>query len=333
MLSTGNGRKLMAVHPKAADILELVHKAGRPEYWELPPQVARANHEKAFPVLDLDPIEVGQVVDAVADGFGPDVPVRIYSPRASAFATRHDASPGALLWLHGGGHVVGSIACYDALCRHFCALSEQVIVSVEYRLAPEHKFPAAVEDTATALSWLVRTAAEWGIEAGRIAIGGDSAGANLAAVGALWFRDTKAIALRHQLLVYPVTAPWPDSDSQRRYAEGHLLTRRNIDWFQTQYLRSEADREDWRFAPLLQDNLRGLPAATVILAECDPLHDEGLAYANRLSDAGNPVEIIDYPGMLHGFLNMGGWLAQSRDAVDRCGQILKRVLSASSDHR
>ena len=311
----------MPIHPEAQKILDLVEKAARPEYWELSPEEAKASHEKAFPVLDIAPVPLKRVESGTLPRPRGAIPMRVYWPDEPADAT------GAMLWIHGGGHVVGSIDCYDAVCRTIARDGGHVIVSTSYGLAPEHKFPTAVEDCLAALQWVYEHAGSIGVDPMRVMVGGDSAGGNLAAVTALLARDLDAPELRHQLLVYPVTAPWPDSRSHQVYGEGHLLTGNNIDWFQENYIRGSADREDYRFAPLLCHELAGLPPATVMVAECDPLHDEGVAYAERMAEAGNDVELIDYPGMLHGFLNMGGWLADSRDALQRCVAIMRNALT------
>jgi len=310
----------MPIHPEAQKILDLVEKAARPEYWELTPAEAKANHEKAFPVLDIDPVPLRRIEQGNLPRPRGPIALRIYWPDDSAPVC------GAMLWIHGGGHVVGSIDCYDPLCRTIARDSGHVIISTSYGLAPEHKFPTAVEDCVAALEWVHQQTGQLGIDPQRVMVGGDSAGGNLAAVTALLARDLEVPELRHQLLVYPVTAPWPESRSHHLYAEGHLLTRKNIEWFQENYVRGPADRDDYRFAPLLCHELAGLPPATVLVAECDPLHDEGVAYAERMMEAGNDVELIEYEGMLHGFLNMGGWLAGSRDALQHCAAIVRNAL-------
>jgi acetyl esterase len=315
----------VAIHPDARKILQLVAAAARPEYWQLSAAQAKADHEKAFPVMDIGRIGLERVENhTIQTPQAPrrSLPIRLFWPDKAQGEQDPVTEPGAMLWIHGGGHVVGSIDCYDAVCRSLAQKSGHVVAALGYRLAPEHKFPAAVDDVMAGLAWLRGKASEFGIDARRLMVGGDSAGGNLAAVSAILARDTAMDALRHQLLIYPVTAPRPSALSHQQYGEGHLLTTKNIEWFQASYLSQPQDRDDFRFAPLVCPNLEGLASATVIVAECDPLHDEGLAYAAALKAAGNEVDVFDYAGMLHGFFNMGGWLEDSRTALDQCAAIM-----------
>ncbi len=314
----------MPLHPQARKVLELVERAAQPPYWTLEPAAARALHEESAPVLDAEPIEVHRVEDHLVAGPGGSLPVRAYHPHAS------DAPLPALLWLHGGGHVVGSVACYDRLCRHLTLGAGAVVVSVDYRLAPEHKFPAAVDDAMAALEWLQREAPRLGADPARIALGGDSAGGNLAAVTAIAARGRALPAPVFQLLVYPATASWPDSASHAEFAEGHLLTRRDIDWFQNHYVRDARDREDPRFAPLIAPDLTGLPDALVIVAECDPLRDEGIAYAERLRAAGGRVELTCYPGMIHAFVSLSGAVDAGREAIAQACRALHEAFGRAA---
>jgi acetyl esterase len=193
-------------------------------------------------------------------------------------------------------------------------------------LAPEHKFPAGVLDSFAALQWAGLHAADIGGDPERVAIGGDSAGANLAAVCAILARDAGSPALRFQLLVYPRTAPDEESASHHAFAEGHLLTRKTILWFHDHYRAAASDRDDFRYAPLLCPDLARLPPALVIVGECDPLRDDGIAYARRLEGAGNAVELADYPGMVHPFFSMGGAVAAGRQAVTQAAHAVRRAL-------
>jgi acetyl esterase len=312
----------MPLHPDARAVLDLVAAADNPPYWSLTPVAARAQHEEKAPVLDARPLPVAQCDDRDVPGPGGAVPIRLYFPDKRA-----ELAP-ALLWLHGGGHVVGSVASYDALCRVLAVKSGCAVVSVDYRLAPEHKFPAAVEDAFAVLRWLLDQGRALGIDPARLAVGGDSAGANLAAVSAILARDAGLGGPVFQLLIYPATAPWPDSGSHQEFAEGHLLDRRTIDWFQNHYARGAADRRDFRFAPLLASDLSRLPPALVIVAECDPLRDEGTAYAERLRDAGVPVELSCYAGMIHAFVSLSRALEGGRRAIDQAATALARALVA-----
>ncbi|MDX1606228.1 MAG: alpha/beta hydrolase, partial [Candidatus Competibacterales bacterium] len=230
-----------------------------------------------------------------------------------------------LLWFHGGGFVIGDLDTYDNICRHLALRGECMVLSVDYRLAPEHKFPAAVEDCEAAYRWACARIDQLGGDPARIAIGGDSAGGNLAAVTCLLARDGGLPQPLLQLLVYPNTRAPSDTGSQQRLAEGYLLERRVIDWFYGHYLNDPQEMEDVRFAPLLAENVGGLAPALVIVAGHDPLHDEGVAYAEKLREAGTPVELIDYPGMVHGFYSMSGSVATAREALARSGQALRRT--------
>jgi acetyl esterase len=204
------------------------------------------------------------------------------------------------------------------------------VVSVDYRLAPEHKFPAGVVDSFAALKWTARHAPEFGGDASRIAIGGDSAGGNLAAVCAILARDSREPSLLFQLLVYPRTARDEDSPSHRALGEGYMLTRKVILWFHEHYRAKDSDRDDFRYAPLIAKNLACLPPALVIVGEYDPLRDDGIAYANRLREAGNEVELADYPGMVHPFFSMGGAVDAGRRAMAQAAAALRRAFEGAN---
>jgi acetyl esterase len=307
----------LALDPQVAAVLEKIRLAGNPEYWQMTPAQARDWHNRKAGLLDIKPEPVHAVEDRVVRAIEADVPVRIYTPRAP------DAPLPILVWLHGGGHVVGSLDSYDALCRKLALSADCIVVSAGYRLAPEHKFPAGVVDSFAALKWASRHAREIGGDPSRIAIGGDSAGGNLAAVCAILARDAGEPALMFQLLVYPRTAPDEESESHRAFAEGYMLTRKVILWFHDHYRASEDDRRDFRYAPLIAKNLAGLPPALVIVGEYDPLHDDGIAYANRLRESGNAVEVADYAGMVHPFFSMGGAVDAGRRAMTQATDALR----------
>ncbi|OJA44569.1 alpha/beta hydrolase, partial [Burkholderia ubonensis] len=243
---------------------------------------------------------------------------RLYLPVAPSLA---EPLP-ALVYYHGGGFTVGSIDTHDALCRMFARDAQCAVLSVGYRLAPEHKFPTAANDADDALRWLHREAGAFGIDAARLAVGGDSAGGTLATVCAVLARDA-GIRLALQLLIYPGVTGHQQTDSHARLANGYLLSQDTIQWFFSQYVRDPSDRDDWRFAPL--DGTRGAPSfagvapAWIATAEYDPLSDEGVAYADKLRAAGNAVTLTCYAGMIHEFFKMGGYvpevLAAHADAV------------------
>ncbi len=303
------GARPAALDPQAKLVVDMVTKAGTLEYWQLTPCAARGLYDEHAPAFDLSPVAIHRVEDRTVESTSAEIPVRVYTP-----SDAHVAWP-ALLWFHGGGHVVGSIDCCDAMCRHLAVAADCKVVSVGYRLAPEHKFPAAVEDSYGALGWLVRCADDLGVDRSRIAVGGDSAGGNLAAVVSILARDAGMGAPRYQLLIYPATAADEHSSSHHAYADGYLLNRRSILWFNRHYVRDDADRRDFRYAPLLADDLSRLPPGLVIVAQCDPLRDEGVAYARCLQAAGNAVDLVEFPGMIHAFFSMSEVLDAGQEAV------------------
>lgn len=310
----------MSLSADAARVLELIARAGNPEYHQMDARAARAAHEERSTALDLAPDPVAHVRDVlIAGGEGPR-PARVYLARES------QAPAPVVLWLHGGGHTVGSIACYDAVCRRLANLSGCLLVSLGYRLAPEYKFPAAVDDAFAALTWLATHAGEFGGDAQRLAIAGDSAGGNLAAVCALLAREHAISALRAQLLVYPAVASRPQFPSHERFAEGYLLSAQAIAWFQSQYLNHEGERDDWRFAPLAARDHANLAPALVLVAGHDPLRDEGIAYAERLRASGTPVELHNHTGMVHAFWSLGGAIREAARSMERAAAFLRREL-------
>ena len=308
----------MALDPQVQAVLDKVRAAGNPEYWQMTPEQARDWHNRKAGLLDVKAEPVFKTSDRSVPGPAGAIPVRIFAPRQAS-----EPLP-VLVWLHGGGHVVGSLDSYDALCRQLALQGDCIVVSVAYRLAPEHKFPAGVEDSFAALKWIADHAADIGGDAKRLAIGGDSAGGNLAAVCAILARDFGFPALVMQLLVYPRTAPDEELPSHHEFAEGHLLTRKTILWFHQHYRASDADREDFRYAPLICKDLTRLPPALIIVGECDPLRDDGIQYAERLRREGNVVELTNYSGMIHPFLSMGGVVDAGRKALTQAATALRR---------
>src|SRR5581483_9358517 len=284
----------MPLDPQAQFVIDLVKKANAPEFWQLTPDQAREQYR-----LRVDKLKVREPIHRTEDrripGPGSHIALRVYTPR--------DPRPGerlpVLLWYHGGGFVVGDLETHDSVCRMLANGADCIVVAVDYRLAPEFRFPAAVEDSVSALKWVALHAAEFGGDPARIAVGGDSAGGNLAAVAAILARDAGHPQLAFQLLVYPCAAPEPETPSHRRFAEGYVLTRNTITWFYRQYLKSPKDADDFRFAPLVADDLTGLPPAFVLVAGYDPLRDEGVEYAKRMIEAGNRVRLASYEGMIH----------------------------------
>ena len=301
-------------------LLERIERAGQPPFHALSVAQARALYERTAEVLDLPRAPLARVEDVEVPAFGGHaLPARLYAPTP-------DTLP-VLLYFHGGGFTIGSLETHDSLCRQLALLSGAAVLSLGYRLAPEHRFPAAVDDSWSALSWLANEgAASLGLDTTRLAVGGDSAGGTLAAVTALRARD-EALALRLQLLITPGTAAAATFPSREEFASGFLLDARTIDWFFDHSIDA-TERHDWRFAPLEADELEGVAPACVVLAECDPLVDEGVAYADRLRMAGVPVELDIHRGMTHDFIKMGRALREARSAQAIAARALHKAFEA-----
>ena len=306
----------MTLDPQVAQVLEWVRNANIPDYADLTPTAARAQFEAAVPKLDARRADGLRVEDRKLPGSAGEIPIRVYAPAGAA-------SPlPVAVWFHGGGFVIGSLESYDPLCRALAKQAGIVLVSVDYRLAPEHPHPAAVDDAFTALQWVAANAAVLGGDASRLAVAGDSAGGNLAAVCAILARDHGGPPLCRQVLIYPATAARPDSESHQAFAEGYLLTRRSILWFHEHHSGDKDFSGDFRFAPLIAPDVSGLAPALVIVAGFDPLRDEGIAYANRLKEAGNPVDLLSFDGMVHGFISLSGYVEGGKVAI---AQVVKSL--------
>ena len=311
-----------ALDPQARAVIDLVISSGRPAYHQLSPKDARQLFRETRPASTPTPPQIGMVRDLTADGpLGP-IPLRVYRPAGVPAST----PLAVLVFFHGGGWVIGDLETHDVLCRQLTAGSGVSVVSVDYRLAPEHKFPAAVDDAWAATRWVVAHAGELAVDASRLAVGGDSAGGNLAAVVALLARDKGAPAIAVQVLIYPVTDLVGETRSYRDFAEGYLLTREGMRWFIAHYLTAEAEAVDWRASPLRAQSLAGLPPALIVTAGFDPLRDEGEAYAERLRDAGVRVDSVCYGGMIHGFVPMGRLLDTAGRAISLIAGSLSQAL-------
>ncbi|QCP49689.1 alpha/beta hydrolase [Trinickia violacea] len=300
----------MPLNPKVGQVLDMIARAKRPAYHDLTPQAARASYEKSAPILEIAAAKMFSVDDLkVPTRDGAHIRARLYQPAEPSWA---EPAP-ALVYFHGGGFTVGSVDTHDALCRMFARDARCAVLSVDYRLAPEHKFPTAVDDAFDALSWLAENALTYGVDATRLAVGGDSAGGTLATVCAVLARDA-GLGLALQLLIYPGTTGHQETDSHLRLGDGFLLSGETIQWFFGQYLRDASDRDDWRFAPLdgtrAAPSFSGLAPAWIATAEFDPLSDEGEAYAGKLSALGNVVTLKRYAGMIHEFFKMGGFVPE-----------------------
>jgi acetyl esterase len=296
-----------------AGVLDRIRRAARPPFHTLSPAAARAAYDAAAEVLDLPRAPLARVQNLhLPGGDGLPRPARLYAAGTAP-------APG-LLYLHGGGFVIGSLETHDSLCRQLALRSGRTVVALDYRLAPEHRFPAAVDDAWAALQALSADPALYGLSSAPLAVAGDSAGGTLAAVCALLARD-RGLTLALQLLITPGTTALADTPSHRLFAHGFLLDRESIAWFFDHYIAPQ-DRHDWRFAPL-QADVDGVAPAAVLLAECDPLVDEGLAYADHLRAAGVAVQLELVRGMTHDFIKMGRVLKEAGMALDFAAAALK----------
>ncbi|WP_338603304.1 alpha/beta hydrolase [Sulfolobus tengchongensis] len=259
--------------------------------------------------------EVGNVEDIKIPGSETSINARVYFPKIK--------SPyGILVYFHGGGFVIGDVESYDPLCRAITNACNCVVVSVDYRLAPEHKFPSAVIDSFDATKWVYENADRFEGKMG-VAIGGDSAGGNLTAVVALLSKGK--LNLKYQILIYPAVGVDYVSRSMIEFSDGFFLTREHIEWFGSQYLRSPADLLDFRFSPIFSQDLSGLPPALIITAEYDPLRDQGEAYANKLLQAGVQVTSVRFNNVIHGFVSFFPLIQQGKSAIGLIGAVLKNA--------
>ncbi|KAA2214658.1 alpha/beta hydrolase [Teichococcus oryzae] len=308
---------MAAVHPDIRALMQKVREAGNPPFEALGPVAARKVHAERALALQSERDSLPVVQDLAADG----VRVRLYRATPPEAGT---AQP-CLLFLHGGGWVLGSLETHDWVCRRLARLSGACVLAVDYRLAPEHPYPAAVEDCLTALRWLVAQAERLGIDATRIAVGGDSAGANLAAVLALMGRDGTAPASTCQLLFYPTVDLAITEESYARTTENMLLGASTMRWFIEQYVPRPEQRTEWQASPLRAASLAGLPVSFVLTAGHDPLRDEGRRYAARLEAEGVAVTALHLSGMTHGFLTMDRAAGPAAGVLDMAAKLLRET--------
>jgi len=292
----------MQLDPDAATVLEMIRTSGRPPWHTLSPDGARASYMAGRQVTAPEPMPVAEVRDLSAPGPHGPIPLRLYRP-----ASAPGQGAGALVFFHGGGWVLGNIESHDGVCRHLAERSGCVVVSVDYRLAPEHKFPAALDDACAATAWVASQAAALGLDAARIAVGGDSAGGNLAAAACI------AARLRQGMASYTTNA------------QGFGLTRDAMAHYRALYVPEAAQWTDWRASPLLANDHRGLPPALVLTAGFDPLRDAGRAYADALSAAGVPTQFVCFERQIHGFFSMSRLIDEASLAVALCGSALRRA--------
>jgi acetyl esterase len=302
----------------AAKILEMIRLVGAPPMETLTPAEARGAYTSSREALSPDAPAITEIRDLTAEGPHGPIPMRLYrdgearEPRA------------ALVYLHGGGWVIGDLDSHDTVCRSIAKASGATVIAVDYRMGPEHKFPAAVDDAIAATGWIAAHAAVLGIDARRIALGGDSAGGNLATVTAIHARDHHGPDIAAQILIYPGTDFSMTQESHRLFGEGYVLTRSLMAYFQNHYL-TDADKTDWRASPILMRDLSRLPPALIITAGFDPLRDEGEDYARRLIEAGVLTMVKRFPGEIHGFITMGRLIPQAGEAIALIAAFLRAL--------
>lgn len=308
------------LHPQARALLDLMKERGVPPTHTLSPAEARATYRERRTFTQPDAPEVAEVRDLQAEG----IPLRLYRP----LGAKADAVLPALVYFHGGGWVIGDLDTHDVLCRGLANGAGCAVVAVDYRMGPEHRFPAAVDDALAATRWVHAHAASLGLDAQRLAVGGDSAGGNLAAVVAIAARDAGDLPIAFQLLIYPATDMRRGQPSHSTNGEGYLLTRDTLAYFHDHYIDDARHDLDWRASPLLHGDLSRLPPALVLTAGYDPLRDEGLDYANALAAAGNRSSHVCFERQIHGFLPMGRVLDEANTALALCAAELRRALQA-----
>jgi len=303
--------------PQAIAVIRYLAQLAQPSLDQVPASEARRLYRETRAALRPTAPALPVVGDLNAEGTAGSIPLRLYRPSNGVLP--------ALIYFHGGGWVLGDLDTHDAVCRQIAAQAGVVVIAVDYRLAPEHPFPAAVDDCYGATAWISANAVALGVDNTRLAVGGDSAGGGLATVVTLMARSGGP-SLKYQILVYPVTDLRAQTESYSKYADGYLLTRNMMRWFIAQYATTEDDVRDWRASPLLAPSVDGVPPALVITAGLDPLRDEGEAYARRLEEAGVPVDYMCLGGMIHGFLTMGGRIDTANRTVSHIASALRQRL-------
>jgi len=309
------------LHPQIQQVLKAMAEMNLQPIEAMTPAEARAQMEATAQSRKAEPLPVDRVEERMIPGPAGNIRLRLYWPKTGVRVP-------AIVYFHGGGHVIGSLDTHDLIARNLCAGAEALVASVDYRMGPEHRFPAAVEDSFAAFEWLHRNAESLGADPGRVGVHGDSAGANLAAVVALLARDAGRPRLRLQSLVYPIADYHLAGDRYNKYATGYgILTRDAMVWFRDHYLRSPADADDWRASPIRAPSLKDVAPAVVVTAECDVLHDDGENYAAALRAAGVPVEHRDYAGMIHVFFGMVPAVDDATNALRAVSAAFKRAFA------
>jgi acetyl esterase/lipase len=308
----------MPLDPRAQAILDQIKAEGLPPFEEMSVPQAR-EVAAAFKEMQSEPPPIARTEDRTIAGPRGDIPIRIYTPEG-------DAPMPIMVYYHGGGWVIGSIDITDRPIRTLAQTTRSIVVSVEYRMAPEDKFPASIDDCFAATVWTAEHAQELGGDPERLVVIGDSAGGNLAAAVALQAREQGGPRVAYQVLIYPVTDFDFDRPSCIENADGYLLTRNSMRWFWGHYLNSDADGDDWRASPMRAADLSNLPPALVVTCEFDPLRDDGQAYAQRLRDAGVPVKEHRFDGMIHGFFWMTALLPHGQELMEEIATELQETL-------
>jgi acetyl esterase len=310
------------LHPQARALLDLIDQRAAPAVHEQTPLEARESYRARRFFTQPDAQPVAQVRELTADGPHGPIAMRLYRP-----APETSGALPVLVYFHGEGWVIGDLDTHDALCRALANGSGCAVVSVDYRMGPEHRFPAAVDDCLAATYWVRRNAGALNVNPDKLAVGGDSAGGNLAAVIALAARNAGDLPVAYQLLIYPATVQRRVTRSGAVNGQGLLLTVDSMRYFHDHYIDDDRHDHDWRAAPLLCDDLGRLPPALVLTAGFDPLRDEGIEYAHRLTQAGNRATLISFERQIHGFITMGKVIDEAEEAVAMCAAALKRALS------
>ena len=312
--------------PQARALLDLIENSGLPAMHTLDAPLARQMYRERRAYSQPEAPAVAEIRDLPADGPAAAIPLRLIRPQGTRTGDRLPV----LVYYHGGGWTIGDLDTHATLCRQLANASGCAVVSVDYRMGPEHRFPAAVDDCLAATRGVRRHADELGIDAARLAVGGDSAGGNVAAVVAIAARDAGDLPIVFQMLIYPATDMRRIAASHETNGRGYLLERATIDWFHDQYIADPAQDLDWRASPLLREDLGGLPPALVLTAGYDPLRDEGLQYSARLAEAGNRVSHVCFERQIHGFITMGRVIDEANAAVAFCATALREAISTQA---
>jgi len=311
----------MPLDPQVKAFLDQASAMPRPKMWDMPLSMSRQAFSQTMRMMGPHDVPVGKIQNITIPGPAGNIRARVYAPVAAG-----GESLPAMVFFHGGGFVVGDLDTHDGLCRLIAHEGGFVVVAVDYRLAPENKWPAPLDDAIAATRWIFANASSLGIDAGRIAIGGDSAGGHLAACVTQAIKASGGLKLAFQLLLFPGTEFTTDTGSMNRYAVGYMMEKQTIEWFYSQVLPADADRLSPKVSPLLSKDFSALPPAYIMLGGYDPLHDEGLAYAEKLKAAGVKVTVADYTDMVHCFIYLQSVLPQAHEAMAKAAEAVAESL-------